>query len=114
MSPHQQISALAALVGWEPETETMPGGHEVVSKPPDYLTDLNAMHAVERWMRGKQIPDVSGRPSLDAWAWYRNFLSAVCGEIPMWHATAAQKAEATLKVWGLWQNAPGDEPPSNT
>ena len=60
---------------------------------PDYLNDLNAMHEAERTM---------GDPQL--WVEYQSYLSDVMGNVGwIYHATAAQRAEAFLKTLNLWK-----------
>ena len=62
---------------------------------PDYLNDLNAMHEAERTM---------GDPQL--WDEYQSYLSDAMRNIGwIYHATAAQRAEAFLKTIGKWEEA---------
>ena len=62
---------------------------------PDYLNDLNAMHEAERTM---------GDPQL--WDEYQSYLSDAMRNIGwIYHATAAQRAEAFLKTIGNWEEA---------
>jgi hypothetical protein len=58
---------------------------------PDYLSDLNAMHQAE-----EHLGDV------DNWLKYEGFLDEG-GTKFIFHATAAQRAEAFLRVFGLWE-----------
>lgn len=60
---------------------------------PDYLNDLNAMHKAESTM---------GDPQL--WMEYEDNLAKVMNHVGwVWHATAAQRAEAFLKTLNLWE-----------
>ncbi len=66
---------------------------------PDYLKDLNAMHEAEKVLNDKQCDN------------YRNELDRLClsehktvVEDRVWHATAAQRAEAFLRTLGLWKD----------
>ena len=60
---------------------------------PDYLNDLNAIHNAERRLLGEYIFEL-----------YTDLLSVMCGS---YHnavrATAAQRAEAILRVMKLWE-----------
>lgn len=61
---------------------------------PSYTTDINAMHEAEEvmWQR------------TDLWTLYVSELSKLCNSLaPALHATARQRAEAFLRVKGLWK-----------
>ena len=67
-----------------------------VAELPDYLKDLNAMHAAEKGLFDYQ------------WGDYIDWLSAVLGvkaydSMEIMHATAAQRAEAFLRAIGKWE-----------
>ena len=63
---------------------------------PDYCNDLNAMHEAERTM---------GDPQL--WDEYQSYLSDAMRNIGwIYHATAAQRAEAFLRTIGKWGVGP--------
>ena len=63
---------------------------------PDYCNDLNAMHEAERTM---------GDPQL--WVEYQSYLSDAMGHVGwVYHATAAERAEAFLKTIGKWEGGP--------
>jgi hypothetical protein len=66
---------------------------------PDYLNDLNAMHEAEKVLTDAQMSA------------YERELGYLCCKFAtkpgpaykIWHATAAQRAEAFLKTLGLWK-----------
>ncbi len=80
------------------------GGEAIftLSKVPDYLNDLNAMHEAEKvltieqhWTFMESIREQIG--------FQKEFTWSLC------HATAAQRAEALLKTLGLWIEEPASE-----
>ena len=64
---------------------------------PDYLNDLNAMHDAEKVLLTKD-------GFCGCWETYSNILTASMGCTDIFHATAAQRAEAFLKTLGLWED----------
>lgn len=60
--------------------------------PPDYLNDLNAMHEAE-----KSLTDI------DDWLLYDKALAETTSGFT-YHATARHRAEAFLRVLGLWED----------
>mgnify|MGYP000895397431 CR=1 FL=1 len=61
---------------------------------PDYLNDLNAMHEAEKVLNEKQDHIMN------------DTLWDMCeGRKYLWHATAAQRAEAFLRTIGKWEEA---------
>ena len=99
MTPEQQRIAIAEECGWTEISDWGAGGingkHPTepwVEVIPDYLNDLNAMHAAE---------DTMGDPQL--WTEYDNQLASVMDHVGWkYHATAEQRAEAfglTLNLW---------------
>jgi len=60
---------------------------------PDYLNDLNAIHEAEKVL----ILDCE-------WATYLDRLSVIVAEGSLVHATAAQRAEASLRTVGKWED----------
>jgi len=61
---------------------------------PDYLTDLNAMHEAEKVLNEKQDHIMN------------DTLWDMCeGRKYLWHATAAQRAEAFLRTIGKWEES---------
>jgi hypothetical protein len=110
MTNEQQRIAIAEASGWVREYSDIPTWDTSLNsyKPvhtmlfrrqekcfraenlPDYLNDLNAMHEAERTM---------GDPQL--WVEYQSYLSDVMGHVGwIYHATAAQRAEAFLRTIG--------------
>lgn len=100
MTPEQKRIAIAGVRGWKPlpadfSNETRregwmlkPDGEEI-GIPPNYLNDLNAMHAVEKiYLTTDALRDAMS-----------DYLMEACDDVfPLWHATAAQRADAFLKV----------------
>lgn len=111
MKAEAQLIAIAGVCGWvevkqliwvgeklDPTKQFMRGcGHL-----PNYLTDLNAMHEAEKVLTPQQC------------YLYQEIITSVFGEWrPMggctswlWHATAAQRAEAFLRALGKWVDSP--------
>ena len=105
MNPEAQRIAIAEACGWTfKEKDGQLFSYDPASKVgitphtwelPDYLNDLNAMHAAE-----KVLADTVKRE-------YIKQLVAVVNESewskwPTAHATAAQRAEAFLRTIGRW------------
>ena len=131
MSPEEQRIAIAEAMGWHDIQEPImfsalmatPAGiaptepHRLFSTIPDYLNDLNEMREVEETLSVAEKPDSGGYSE-------RNYYASKLGEItyndngrgwqplsnddcfPICHATAAQRAEAFLRIKGLWKEAP--------
>ena len=106
MTATEQRVALAEWMGLAPETKhTAPSGSWdfILNPVPDFLNDLNAVHAVEKVLQDK----------CKYWPDYIDELSKLFRfEFPrqsetnwsqMVHATAAQRCEALLKTVGLWK-----------
>jgi hypothetical protein len=118
MTPEEQQIAIAEACGWQECTNTgfsiqgiMPkisprycNWHRPAPSPseedtrswywlPDYLNDLNAIHEAEKTL---EIPEVFTYEVELSNAATRN------GEY-MWHATAAQRAEAFLRTLGKYK-----------
>jgi hypothetical protein len=105
MTPEAQRIAIAEACGWKPNPFEMDMcGQVFPQSPPDYLNDLNAVHdfvsqkfkskfmlAEYEYMLRACLAD--GRPTFEV-AGYE-----------LANATAAQKAEASLKALNLWKNA---------
>jgi len=114
MTPEAQQLAIAEACGWreafpkhsDPHAETKRGGillpyywvneitHARAEKLPDYLNDLNAIHEAEKLV--------------DAIKYYEQLYicdktGSFIGYKHLWHATAAQRAEAFLRFLGKWQ-----------
>jgi hypothetical protein len=104
MTPEQQRIKIAEACGWEIlNTPTLYGDFACYAKDPsgqefpgipDYLTDLNAMHEAEKVL----LADVR---HLEPYKKYLAYLTCAAGE-PVYHATAAQRAEAFLRALNLW------------
>lgn len=93
MSPKAQRIAIAESVGiYLHDGDHAPSDYVFVSDLPDYLNDLNAMHEIEKKLKGMK------------WLNYVDSLLDVCGcETPTITATAAQRAEAYLRTIGKWK-----------
>jgi hypothetical protein len=108
MTTESQRIAIAEACGWihtdenpferhgTKITNNIPKGawhHPVIAgcklSPPDYLKDLNAMHEAEKVMAPEQCKQ------------YERWLGESCNRV--WHATAAQRAEAFLRTIGKWE-----------
>jgi hypothetical protein len=106
MSPEAQRIAIAEACGWRysptaaPEVKLAaimrwiaPGQPDwCETQLPDFLNDLNAMHEAE---------DVLTEAQKDA------YVTTLCLEVQpepeLYHATAAQRAEAFLRTLNLWE-----------
>ena len=64
---------------------------------PDYLHDLNAMNEAEKIIVG------SGLAGSNVDVVYHRELQRLCFDKLIWHATAAQRAEAFLRCIGKWE-----------
>jgi hypothetical protein len=104
MKPEKQRIAIAEACGWilvdDKRTGMAPGtsgedyrdnGNESI---PDYLNDLNAMHAAEEALKPE-------RPHAAPWLHYRLEILKLCGDALL-HAGATQRAEAFLRTLNLW------------
>jgi hypothetical protein len=69
----------------------------VVRDCPDYLKDLNAMHEAEKVFLKIE--------TLCFWETYSNRLTGSLGCTDIFHATAAQRAEAFLRTIGKWEES---------
>ena len=95
---NEQINvAIAEACGWD--SDDIARGYtlcQFTEDVPDYCNDLNAMHEVEKTM---------GDPQL--WVEYQSYLSDAMGHVGwIYHATAAERAEAFLKTIGKWEGGP--------
>ena len=93
MSPEAQRIAIAKSVGIHlHDGDHAPTNYTFVTDLPDYCNCLNAIHNVEKKLKGMQ------------WLNYVDSLLDVCGcETPTITATAAQRAEAYLRTIGKWE-----------
>lgn len=103
---NQQINQrIAEACGWKPKRQTKltRTGHFKVSyeNPPDYCSDLNAMHEAEK---------VLGN-AVNAYGIKLMHLIQVtdkdCPSTFIWHATTRQRAEAFLRTLGKWEEVQG-------
>ena len=110
MTPEKQQRAIERICGWE----AMPEGHYHPDNPigqtrPDYLGDLNAMHAAEKVLTYEQKEQFVFwmnhiHPSADIHHsdTQKDFRREVFSLV---HSPASQRAEAFLRVMGLWEDA---------
>ena len=107
MKPELQRIAIAEACGWtecHPATKTphgffeaygrkkLPCGSRKDERLPDYLNDLNAMHEAEGILNEKQAHVMND-----------TLWDLMLGRKYLWHATAAQRAEAFLRTLGKWK-----------
>jgi hypothetical protein len=119
MKIEEQNIAIAKICGWKLRWQNVGGGplyelkpkdhcwevwlpppnkinfQEEWPEPPDYFSDLNAMHEAEKSL-----------PTIFETAEYQDQLELVTNRQrnPIWFATASQRAEAFLKTLGLWND----------
>lgn len=97
MNPEKQRIAMAEACGWSPSDNgrfhLLQNGKSL-TKLPDYLNDLNAMHEAEKMLKDKHLlytnsylPEVYKSHFMD---------DIVC-------ATASQRVEAFLRTIGKWK-----------
>ena len=121
MTPQKQRIAIAEACGWTVThwkvnpfdvIATKDGTEYLLKHLPDYLNDLNAMHEAEKFIL-----------STDLYIQYVNYLFRSVGlnrtyymgatpevfpadrQFAVFHATAAQRAEAFLRTIGKWEEA---------
>jgi len=102
MTQDQQQRAIEKACEWEP----LPEGYyhpdnPIGQTPPDYLTDLNACHEMEKVLP-RQLYHV------DYWQKGYGRFQQILSELTItpYSATANQRAEAFLRTLGLWQPTP--------
>jgi len=119
MTPEQQQIAIAEACGWK-ETEAWLDGRRCFERAdsnagwdfdslPDYLNDLNAMHAAERmlWDFGDEMEFTNQLVgivcSARGFRWDKGTQDdhLMC----LSHATASQRAEAFLRTIGKWEES---------
>lgn len=78
---------------WIPPTPVFSADPDYSPVPPNYLSDLNAMHEAEKVLTGGM------RSKYDA------ELTLICSRDYnfIWESTAAQRAEAFLRTLDLWE-----------
>ena len=92
MTTEQNRIAIAEACGFSNINSVCWRGHAALHERqiPDYFSDLNAMHEVEKVLTTEQ------------WLSYWSFLSEVLKDTSILHADASQRAEAfglTLNLW---------------
>lgn len=70
----------------------------------DYPSDLNAMAEAEKMLFSMRVSGI-GAMSADPVYRYMVALTDICGPDHLVHASAAQRAEAFLRVLGKWKEA---------
>ena len=105
MTDDQINAAIAEACGWKPKRQSKltKAGHFKVSyeNPPDYCTNLNAMHEAEKVLAPKNSNNFA-----EKW-WNYCKLVRVNGANEAIHATARQRAEAFLRTLGKWEEVQG-------
>ena len=106
MNKELQRIKIAEACGWTeisercmwglPPNATDDGSEDCLRHFPKYESDLNAMHEAEKVLLTKD-------GFCGCWETYSNILTASMGCTDIFHATAAQRAEAFLKTLGLWE-----------
>ena len=116
MSPEKQRVAIGIACGWKsptlPEVAALQEGWSTsgqhwlspagVLRPahhmPDYLNDLNAMHEAEKVLNQMQS-------RANAYHLAESEQNETWASCHIWHQSAAQRAEAFLRVMELWEDA---------
>lgn len=117
MSPDAQRIAIAQECGWriyesnggtyyeipnaKPHLRNWHTGYDI-SFLPDYLNDLNTMHEVEKKLFTKRHTAMRYEEQLVTVCQWTHPPGTEMGSL--WHATAAQRAEAFLRTIGKWEN----------
>jgi hypothetical protein len=100
MTPEAQQIAIAEACGLSDISkigeQLMHGGTGIFLNVPDYLNDLNAMHEAEKILTHDQAD------SFTEFLWSQ-YPGHVLFDSYIWHATAAQRAEAFLRTIGKWE-----------
>lgn len=110
MTPEQQLIAIAEACGYRQyhqkggdgawEGYTPDGKFFFLEDLPDYLNDLNAMHEAEKVLTLKRVSDYKEHLKRLTLENHNNAQGFV------FHATAAQRAEAFLRTIGKWTDTP--------
>jgi hypothetical protein len=91
MTDEQINAAIAEACGWPGNLIcTDFNGNLWPADPPNYCTDLNAMHEAEKLIYKHH------------WMWTAYYYAVGAGPFSL-HVTARKKAEALLKVLGKWE-----------
>lgn len=91
MTNEQINRAIAEVCGWKEGVERYVQNLPLLKAPPDYCTDLNAMHEAEKVLTDDQR-EVFYPRNLGAWQRPFNVI----------YATARHRAEAFLRTLGKW------------
>ncbi len=130
MTEHEQRVAIAEWMGWQRIKDfsqglMMPPGTSVCGYPPsgaligkpielpDYTRDLNAMHEAERKLSATECPvynETLCHICIPIRALFPPFPEPRCDSY-LFHATAAQRAEALLRTLNLWRDDPSAPTP---
>jgi len=114
MTPQAQRIAIAEACGWVlkiPEhTYTFrvwhsPSGRVIELGPPDYSTDLNAMHEAEKELTGAQADEYADALFVITYEQLSGDRHWATNKFFACHATAAQRAEAFLRTLNLWDDS---------
>lgn len=89
MTNEQINAAIAEMCGWKEGVERYVQNLPLMKAPPDYCTDLNAMHEAEGTL-GKSLYRMEAQ--------LKRMAGAIC-----FHASARQRAEALLRTLGKWE-----------
>ena len=90
MTNQQMNVAIAEACGWEEGVERYVQNLPLMKAPPDYCTDLNAMHEAEEMLTGVLWRDYFERLQRH-------------GKASGIRASARQRAEAFLRTLGKWE-----------
>jgi hypothetical protein len=110
MKPEEQRIAIAEACGWKRTGVWLnfwisPCGKEFKEEDgfplPDYLNDLNAMHVAEKFIKAAHIYNEKLELVVLGYALQNKDSIA---EFMLRRATAAQRAEAFLRVLNLWKD----------
>lgn len=106
MKLEQQRIKLAEWDGWKfklgPNASGWRNSDGELSPLPDYLSDLNAVHELEKKLLVGYEDDPGG---CELWSDYQTALILTAPAYLSNHATAAQRCEALLKTIGLWEES---------
>jgi len=116
MSPEKQRIAIATACGWKNFNSASHEGALQYGQPPnarhnscllpDYLSDLNACHEMEKGLDYEQCEAFSTTLADIVHAANREKDYGVPWAFARIHATAAQRCEAFLRTLDLWQESP--------
>ena len=106
MKEEAQIKALAELSGknfHKPTPEEIKSGSYYQYEPPNYLTDLNAIHELALKLRNKQYTvELRKIVMRDRKDFMEDEDSGITMDLYFYEATAPQRCEAILRATGRW------------